>query len=120
VQSSRSRWCTAPSACSSTWAGTCTAHRTALSGKALLAADDQHVTSRYRDSRDGQHKTMTLPVDEFLRRFLQHVLQHVPPKGFHRVRAFGLLHPEHRDRFRQLQLLLAPRKSSVQAQSTRA
>jgi hypothetical protein len=68
-------------------------HRTALSGKALLAADDQHVTFRYRDSRDEQHKTMTLPVDEFLRRFLQHV----PPKGFHRVRAFGLLHPEHTD-----------------------
>jgi hypothetical protein len=40
-------------------------HRTALSGKALLAADDQHVTFRYRDSRDGQHKTMTLPVAEF-------------------------------------------------------
>jgi hypothetical protein len=45
-------------------------------------------------------------VHEFLRRFLQHV----PAKGFHRVRAFGLLHPEHRDRLRQLQLLLAPRR----------
>jgi hypothetical protein len=36
----------------------------------------------------------------------------VPPKGFHRVRAFGLLHAEHRARLRQLQRLLAPRKTS--------
>jgi hypothetical protein len=78
------------------------------------AADDQHVTFRYRDSRDGQNKAMTLPVGGFLRRFLQHV----PPKGFHRVRAFGLLHPEHRDRLRQLQLLFAPRKSSVHAHTS--
>jgi len=41
---------------------------------------------------------MTLPADEFLRRFLQHV----PPKGFHRVRSFGLLHPEHRRTLRRL------------------
>jgi hypothetical protein len=83
-------------------------HRTALSGKALLSVDDKQVTFRYRDSADGRHKPLTLSIDEFLRRFLQHV----PPKGFHRVRAFGLLHPEHRERLRQLQLLLAPRKTS--------
>jgi hypothetical protein len=88
-------------------------HRTALSDKALLRADDQNVTFRYRDSRDGQRKTMTLPVDEFLRRFLQHV----PPKGFHRVHAFGLLHPEHREQLRRLQLLLAPRTPSVEPSS---
>jgi hypothetical protein len=46
---------------------------------------------------------MTLPAQEFLRRFLQHV----PAKGLHRVRAFGLLHPAHRATLRQLQLRLA-------------
>ena len=49
---------------------------------------------------------MTLPADELLRRFLQHV----PLRGLHRVRAFGLLHPAHRDTLRRLQLLLAPRQ----------
>jgi hypothetical protein len=77
-------------------------HRTALADGALAATDDQTVTFRYRDSRDQLRKTMTLPATEFLRRFLQHV----PPKGFHRVRAFGLLHPDRRQLLRRLQLLL--------------
>jgi hypothetical protein len=80
-------------------------HRTAMSDKAIVACDDNHVTFAYRQSRDNCRKTMTLPPHEFLRRFLQHV----PRKGFHRVRAFGLLHPEHRVTLRRLQLLLAPR-----------
>jgi hypothetical protein len=83
--------------------------RTALAEHALISTDDQSVTFRYRDSRDGQRKTMTLPGEEFLRRLLQHVL----PKGFHRVRAFGLLHPEHRSALFQLQLLLAPRAAAT-------
>ncbi|HZL70198.1 MAG TPA: transposase, partial [Candidatus Limnocylindrales bacterium] len=81
-------------------------HRTALSDKAIVGCSDQSVTFNYRDSRDHQRKTMTLPAHEFLRRFLQHV----PPKGMHRVRAFGLLHPSQRHTLRQLQLLLAPRQ----------
>jgi ribosomal protein L32 len=78
-------------------------HRTALSDKAIVACDDQTVTFGYRDSRDHQKKTMTLPAHEFLRRFLQHV----PAKGLHRVRAFGLLHPAHGLTWKRLQLLLA-------------
>lgn len=80
-------------------------HRTAIADKAIVGCDDRTVTFRYRDSRTNEHKTMSLPGQEFVRRFLQHV----PPKGLHRVRAFGLLHPAHRDTLRQLQLLLAPR-----------
>ena len=68
--------------------------------------DDRTVTFRYRDSRDHRHKVLTLPADEMLRRFLQHV----PPRGMHRVRAFGLLHPAERHTLRRLQLLLAPRQ----------
>lgn len=79
--------------------------RTATTDKAIVGLDERNVTFRYRDSRTGERKTMTLPAPEWLRRFLQHVL----PKGMHRVRAFGLLHPEHRQSLRALQILLAPK-----------
>jgi hypothetical protein len=80
-------------------------HRTALSDKAILHCDGRTVAVAYRRSSDGQKRTMLLPIFELLRRFLQHV----PPKGFHRVRSFGLLHPAHRETLHRLQLLLAPR-----------
>jgi hypothetical protein len=77
-------------------------HRTAIADGAFVNNDPERVSFRYRDSRDGRTKTMTLAGAEFLRRFLQHV----PPRGVHRVRAFGLLHPSHRATLRRLQLLL--------------
>ena len=77
-------------------------HRTALDDRTLLACDDDSVTFRYRDSRTGQSKPMRLPAHEFLRRLLQHGL----PQGFHRVRCYGLLHPNQRLTLRHLQLLL--------------
>jgi hypothetical protein len=77
-------------------------HRTALSDKRILAIDEHGVTFSYRSSADDRIHTMTLSAEEFLRRFLQHV----PPRGFHRVRAFGLLHPSARGTLRRLQLLL--------------
>jgi hypothetical protein len=79
-------------------------HRTALTDKAIVACNECSVTFTYRDSRDGQRKSMTLAAHEFLRRFLQHV----PLRGLHRVRTFGLLHPAERTTLRRLQLLLAP------------
>ena len=78
-------------------------HRTALTDKAIVACDEGTVAIAYRDSRDDQRRCMTLPAHELLRRFLQHV----PAKGLHRVRAFGLLHPAHRSTLRSLQLMLA-------------
>jgi hypothetical protein len=83
-------------------------HRTALSDKAITACDDRSVTFTYRRSRDGSRRHMTLHPHEFLRRFLQHV----PLRGLHRVRAFGLLHPAERTTLRRLQLLLAPPAAS--------
>jgi hypothetical protein len=77
-------------------------HRTALDDRALVAMDEHSVSFRYRDSRTRQSKLMHLSAHEFLRRFLQHVL----PKGFHRVRSYGLLHADHRITLRRLQLLL--------------
>ena len=64
--------------------------RIAISNRRLLAADQNDVTFKYKDYRiegPGRYKTMTLATDEFIRRFLIHVL----PKGFHRIRHYGLL-----------------------------
>ena len=65
-------------------------HRVAISNRRLIAPDEHGVTFRYKDyRRDGpdRQRTMTLSPDEFIRRFLLHVL----PKGFHRIRHYGLL-----------------------------
>jgi hypothetical protein len=65
-------------------------HRVAISNRRLIALDETGVTFRYKDyRRDGaeRHRTMTLSPDEFIRRFLLHLL----PKGFHRIRHYGLL-----------------------------
>ena len=65
-------------------------HRVAISNRRLVALDEVGVTFRYKDyRRDGadRQKVMTLAADEFIRRFLLHVL----PKGFHRIRHYGLL-----------------------------
>jgi Putative transposase/Transposase zinc-binding domain len=64
-------------------------HRVAISNHRLLEANQSGVTFRYKDYRiegPGRYKTMTLPTREFIRRFLMHVL----PKGFHRIRHYGL------------------------------
>lgn len=63
-------------------------HRVALSNDRILQVQDGEVTLSYRDRRDGDRKkTMTLQAQEFIRRFLLHVL----PDGFMRIRHFGLL-----------------------------
>lgn len=64
-------------------------HRVAISNTRLIARDERGVTFHYKDYRaDGlaQRKTMTLGADEFIRRFMLHIL----PKGFHRIRHYGL------------------------------
>lgn len=66
------------------------------------AKENDHVTFRYQNATTGQWKTMRLKAMEFLRRFLQHVL----PKGFHKVRYYGFLHPTNKVTLQRLQLLL--------------
>jgi hypothetical protein len=67
--------------------------RVAISNNRLLSMDDRAVRFRWKDYRDGNHqKTMTLDANEFIRRFLIHVL----PDGFHRIRYFGFLGNCHR------------------------
>ena len=65
-------------------------HRVAISNSRLVSLDARGVTFRYKDyRRNGRERfcTITLVPDEFIRRFLLHVL----PKGFHRIRHYGLL-----------------------------
>jgi hypothetical protein len=65
-------------------------HRIAISNRRLISFDETGVTFRYKDYRRDdaeRQRTMTLAADEFIRRFLLHVL----PKGFHRIRHYGLL-----------------------------
>jgi hypothetical protein len=65
-------------------------HRVAISNRRLIGADADSVTFKVKDYRvegPGRYATMTLAVGEFIRRFLIHVL----PKGFHRIRHYGLL-----------------------------
>ncbi len=65
-------------------------HRIAISNRRLIAADANTVAFKYKDYRvegEGRFKVMTLATGEFIRRFLSHVL----PKGFHRIRHYGML-----------------------------
>jgi len=68
-------------------------HRVAISNSRLLKLEDGRVTFRYKDyADDHQQKSLTLDAVEFLRRFVQHVL----PKGFMKIRHYGLLASRHR------------------------
>jgi hypothetical protein len=70
-------------------------NRVAISNHRLVAVTDDAVSFRWKDYRHGsQMRTLTLDVDEFLRRFLLHVL----PKRFVRIRYFGFLAPRCRTR----------------------
>lgn len=65
-------------------------HRVAIANSRLISMNQQKVTFQWKDYRlKGQHryKTMTLSVNEFIRRFLLHVL----PSGFHRIRHYGMV-----------------------------
>ncbi|HLG15188.1 MAG TPA: transposase [Blastocatellia bacterium] len=63
-------------------------HRVAISNNRLLGLEDGKVTFSWKDYRDGDKtKQMTLEAEEFIRRFLMHVL----PDGFQKIRYFGLM-----------------------------
>jgi hypothetical protein len=81
--------------------------RIAITNARIVGLEDAGVTFEYRDRRTGRRRTCPLSGEEFIRRFLQHVL----PRGFHKVRYFGLWHPAHRQnaaRARQMLQLQAP------------
>ena len=83
-------------------------HRVAISNHRLVSLADGKVTFRWRDSADhNEQKLMTLPLDEFLRRFLLHLL----PNRFVRIRNFGFLANRRRTVSLPLCLLLFPARS---------
>jgi hypothetical protein len=91
-------------------------HRVAISNSRLLKVDGRRVTFRvknYRASGTARYATMTLDADEFIRRFLLHVL----PKGFHRIRHYGLFatgqRAENIERARSLLGATSPRQETV-------
>ena len=98
-------------------------HRVAISNRRLIAADASGVTFTFKDYRiegPGRYKRMTLETGEFIRRFLIHVL----PKGFHRIRHYGLLasgaRTENLATLRILIALAAPASKRKQADKTGA
>jgi hypothetical protein len=82
-------------------------HRVAISNNRLLDIEGDQVQFKWKDYRHGdQIKTMTLSADEFIRRFLMHVL----PNGFHRIRYYGFLG----NRYRNKKLALCRRLLGMQ------
>jgi hypothetical protein len=82
-------------------------HRVAISNNRLLAIEDGHVRFQWNRDNDRQ-KTMALSADEFIRRFLIHVL----PDGFQHIRYCGFLSNRHREEKLAIcrQLLVIPRR----------
>jgi len=80
-------------------------YRVALSERDILQHDPNRITVRYRKSGTNVPRTMRLEPQEFIRRFLQHVL----PSGFRKIRYFGLHHSSKRPVLRSLQAAMAIR-----------
>ena len=78
--------------------------RVALSNNRIVSVQDDRVTFRYRDGETKQLRTCTLPALAFIRRFLQHVL----PKGFVKVRYYGLFRVGNRRVLEQVRAQVAP------------
>jgi hypothetical protein len=78
--------------------------RVALSNKNILNVTDRSVTFQYSDRQSQATQSRTLPAEKFIHRFLQHVL----PKGFQKVRSFGLYHPKQRLKLKVVKEQLQP------------
>jgi hypothetical protein len=90
-------------------------HRVAISNNRLCDIEDGKVSFTWKDYRDhNRQKVMTVAADEFIRRFLLHVL----PEGFHRIRYYGFLGNRHRAqklaRCRELLGMAAPEHQAEQ------
>jgi hypothetical protein len=91
-------------------------HRVAISNHRLVKLEEGKVTFRYQDYADSRkEKLLTLSAEEFLRRFVMHVL----PKGFMKIRHYGLLSSRHREaRLRHARRLLLPKLALTAGVST--
>jgi hypothetical protein len=82
--------------------------RVAISNNRIVKVANEQVTFRYNDNK-GKRRYCPLPVEAFMRRFLQHVL----PKGFKKVRYYGLFSPAKRELLNRLRLLLLVQSASL-------
>ena len=91
-------------------------HRVAISNNRVLDIEDGKVRFQWKDyRRGGQQKPMTLNADEFIRRFLMHVL----PRGFRRIRYYGLLGNRYRkDKLARCRELIGMSKLEPMADET--
>ena len=78
------------------------AFRIAITNSRIVALDDNTGTIRYKHLKSNRWRTCRLSGEEFMRRFLQHVL----PSGFHKIRYYGLWHPSKRKELKRIRLLL--------------
>jgi hypothetical protein len=76
--------------------------RVAITNSRIVGLDDKGVTIRHKDRKSMQWRTTRLSGHECMRRFLQHVL----PKGLHKVRYYGLWHPTRREHAQRARLML--------------
>jgi hypothetical protein len=81
-------------------------YRVAISDQSISQVTDTEVAFRYQDNDKHQWHTMCLPPERFIHRFLQHVL----PRGFQKIRYFGLWHASRRQALLRLRLVLPPQK----------
>lgn len=87
--------------------------RVAISNSRILKLEDGQVTFKYKDSGTEQVKFAAVSAEEFMRRFLQHVL----PERFVKVRYYGLLSPGNRQLLKQARKALGPKASGSAARS---
>jgi hypothetical protein len=78
--------------------------RVALSNRRLVKLENDQVTFRYKNSKTSKWCTTTLPVFQFISRFLQHVL----PRGFKKVRHYGFLSSKHKQTLAVLKYIVGP------------
>ncbi len=89
-------------------------YRVAITNNRIVTYKDKKVTFKYKDYKTDTWEVMELPVDEFMRRFLQHVL----PQGFHKVRTYGFMAPQNKSVLQSLKFELVkstrntPKKSN--------
>jgi putative transposase/transposase-like zinc-binding protein len=84
-------------------------YRVALNNDRIERFQNGQVTFRYTHARTHQSRRMTLPVEHFLDRFLLHTL----PRGFAKVRSYGLLSPGHRQKLERARHILAQHQSAA-------
>jgi hypothetical protein len=90
--------------------------RVAITNSRIVGLDDKGVTIRHKDRKSMQWRTTRLSGHEFMRRFLQHVL----PKGLHKVRYYGLWHPARREHAQRARLMLLLDRPATPSPTTRS